>query len=95
MNLADLPFSADCTGRQSLVLIKLPSATHGWENGQRFYELPAEKLTGNQVTTLEFTMPSAQSANLPPAYYMMFYVDCRGKPSMAQMVRFDNGAKEP
>jgi hypothetical protein len=95
VSLDGLPGSATCTGHQSLVLIKLPSATHGWENGQRFYELPAEKLTGNQVTTLEFTMPSAQSANLPPAYYMMFYVDCRGKPSVAQMVRFDNAAVEP
>src|SRR5207253_844691 len=73
----------------------LTSPTHGWENGKRFYELPAEKLTGNQVTTLEFTMPSAAGANLPPAYYMMFYVDCRGKPSAAQMVRFDNAAVEP
>jgi hypothetical protein len=95
VNLAGLPGSATCTGRQSLVLIKLPSATHGWENGQRFLELPAEKLTGNQVTTLEFTMPSAEGANLPPAYYMMFYVDCRGKPSAAQMVRFDNSATQP
>jgi hypothetical protein len=40
-------------------------------------------------------MPSARTANLPPAYYMLFYIDCKGKPSIARMVRFDDAAKEP
>jgi len=26
---------------------------------------------------------------------MLFYVDCKGKPSIARMVRFDEAAKEP
>jgi len=89
-NLNDLPGS--CTGPASLVLIKLPSATHGWENGQRFYELKADR---SVMGMYDFTMPGAKEANLPPGYYMMFYVDCKGKPSVAQMVRFDNAATEP
>jgi hypothetical protein len=36
-----------------------------------------------------------KSANVPPGYYMLFYVDCMGKPSLAQMVRFDDAAKAP
>jgi galactose oxidase-like protein len=76
----------------SLVLIKLPSATHGWQNGQHFYNLPFRMKAPD---VLEFTTPDAKSANLPPAFYMMFYVDCHGKPSMARMVRFDNTATAP
>jgi hypothetical protein len=94
VNVDGLPAAGNCTGHPSLALIKLPSATHGWENGQRFFELDAQKVAGNPATW-EFTMPSAESTNLPPAYYMLFYVDCRGKPSPAQMVRFDNAAREP
>lgn len=95
VNVLGLPAAGTCTGHPSLALIKLPSATHGWENGQRFYELDAHRVAGDATSTLEFTMPSAESANLPPAYYMLFYVDCRGKPAPAQMVRFDNAAREP
>jgi hypothetical protein len=79
-------------GDASLVLIKLPSATHGWQNGQHFVDLPFRVV--NPVTReIQFKMPDAQRANIPPAYYMMFYVDCKGKPSVARMVRFDDQAK--
>jgi Domain of unknown function (DUF1929) len=76
----------------SLVLIKLPSATHGWQNGQQFVDLPFR--TGSDRTQIRFTAPDARLTNIPPAFYMLFYVDCKGKPSVARMVRFDDGARE-
>lgn len=95
VNLSGLP--AACGGPGSLALIKLPSVTHGWDAGQRFVELP---LTGSGAMKADrgwvsFQAPDARQANLPPAYYMLFYVDCKGKPSVAQMVRFDDQAREP
>ena len=95
VNLSGLP--ADCGGPGSLSLIKLPSVTHGWDGGQRFVELP---ITGSGAVKADrgwvsFQAPDARQANLPPAYYMLFYVDCKGKPSVAQMVRFDDQAREP
>jgi hypothetical protein len=87
---------ATCTSEQkaSLTLIKLSSATHGWQNGQLFVDLPFRTATGapNEIV---FRTPNAKAANIPPAYYMMFYVDCRGKPSVARMVRFDDQARAP
>ena len=74
-------------------MIKLPSATHGWENGQKFIGLKIN--SGNTSNRITFTTPDAKTSNIPPAYYMMFYVDCKGKPSVARMVRFDDAAKEP
>lgn len=81
-----------CSAAGSMVLIKLSSATHGWENGQHFVDLPIKMIRAGEV---QFRAPNARSANIPPAYYMMFYTDCRGKPSAAAMVRFDDQAKEP
>ncbi|HET9210505.1 MAG TPA: galactose oxidase-like domain-containing protein, partial [Thermoanaerobaculia bacterium] len=90
--LAGLP--ASCGGRApALELIKLPTATHGWENGQQFVGLTID--SGGTSKEITFTTPDAKAANVPPAYYMMFYVDCRGKPSVARMVRFDDMAREP
>jgi len=81
-----------CSQAASLVLIKLPSSTHGWENGQKFINLPFK----NAPSRITFTAPDMQKANIPPAFYMMFYVDCHGKPATAAlMVRFDDQAKEP
>ena len=83
---------ASCADRNaSLVLIKLPSATHGWQNGQQFVDLP---YTGVGATEIRFQAPDARRANIPPAFYMLFYVDCKGKPSVARIVRFDDGATE-
>jgi hypothetical protein len=91
VELADLPES--CDQAPALELIKLPSATHGWENGQQLVELKID--SGAKSNRIAFTAPDAKAANIPPAYYMMFYVDCKGKPSVARMVRFDDSAKEP
>jgi len=92
VRLAGLPQSCG-DGKAALVLIKLSSSTHGWQNGQQFVELPIR--VGASPDEIQFTTPSAAQALIPPAYYMMFYVDCHGKPSVAQMVRFDDLATEP
>ncbi len=78
----------------SLVLIKLGSVTHGWDSGQRLIELPAgtyrsvQGTLGEQTTypTLVFAAPEI-GPTVPLGYYMLFYVDCQGKPSVAQIVR--------
>jgi hypothetical protein len=91
VELADLPSS--CEQAPALELIKLPSATHGWENGQQF--VPLKINSGGASNKITFTTPDARASSIPPAYYMMFYVDCKGKPSVARMVRFDDTAREP
>jgi len=92
VNLKKDSLPQTCTGKASLVLIKLPSATHGWENGQQFFDLPFTEVSG---AGLQVRTPNSKFELIPPAYYMMFYVDCRGKPSVAKMVRFDDQANEP
>jgi hypothetical protein len=92
VQLTGLPATCANDDKGSLVLMKLSSATHGWQNGQHFFNLP---FTSINQRTIQFAVPTAEKANLPPAFYMMFYVDCHGKPSVARMVRFDNSAKEP
>lgn len=89
MGLADLPQCAPEDAK--LVLIKLPSVTHGWQTGQELIELDFEPTAEG----LRFTTPDAVSSLIPPAFYMLFYTDCRGKPSMARMVRFDDQATAP
>lgn len=93
VQLSGLPQTCPAGRQGSLVVEKLPSATHGWQNGQHFYELPFRSERGSNRIT--FRTPNALQANLPPAYYMLFYVDCRGKPAIARMVRFDDRAREP
>lgn len=92
VRLTGLPERCEAGGRASLVLAKLSSATHGWQNGQQFYELPFTESGRDEIV---FRTPDAREANLPPAYYMLFYVDCRGKPAVARMVRFDDQARTP
>lgn len=89
VKLGDLP--EQCSrDKGSLALIKLPSVTHGWDSGQRLIDLPFKSVPSGE-NEIGFTSPDSRAENIPPAFYMMFYVDCRGKPSVAQMVRFDDG----
>jgi hypothetical protein len=91
LGLKDLPTTCDVE-KGRLVLIKLPSATHGWENGQQSFELTYRRAPGG----ITFTTPRAKAAMIPPAFYMLFYTDCAGKPvKEASMVRFDDAAKAP
>jgi hypothetical protein len=91
--LSGTPPPDQCTQAPSLPLVKLPSATHGWQNGQAFLELPIR--SSPMSPTIELRTPNAKTANVAPGFYMMFCVDCKGKPSAAQMVRFDDAATEP
>jgi hypothetical protein len=91
--LTGLPATCAAGQRPSLVLEKLSSATHGWQNGQQFYELPIRSTPA--PGEIVFRTPDAHAAGLPPAYYMLFYVDCHGKPAVARMVRFDDQATAP
>lgn len=90
MGLRDLPKCAAEDAR--LALIKLPSATLGWQNGQQFIGLEFQPVPGG----IDFTTPDAKARMIPPGYYMLFYTDCMGKPAVvAKMVRFDDAAAAP
>jgi hypothetical protein len=89
--LDDLP-TKEITKKPELVLLKLPSFTHNWNQGQKFISIPFKKLNKNKI---QFTTPDMIKNNIPPGFYMLFYVDARGKPSEAQMIRFDDKAITP
>ncbi|UJR29038.1 hypothetical protein I4U23_010253 [Adineta vaga] len=93
IHLSDLPNKCSKRSKSKLVLIKLGSATHGWDGGQRLINLSFQETSS--PTTLQFTTPDARIALIAPGFYMLFYVDCMGKPSVAQMVRFDDQAQKP
>lgn len=83
----------ECNAANGLLsLIKLPAPSHGWDSGQLMIAVPFQ-VTG--PGRIRFRTPDMRTANAPPAFYMMFYMDCRGKPTVAQMVRFDDTAKSP
>jgi len=71
------------TEEGSLVLIKLGSVTHGWDSGQRLIDL---EITGKLNNRISFKAPSKNHVNVP-AYYMMFYVNDKGRPSEAQIIQ--------
>jgi len=92
--IKDLP--EEQTQMDELVLIKLPSFTHNWDQGHKFVSIPFEKKNcTNASCTLNFKTPGFIEANIPPAFYMMFYVDTQGKPSKAAFVRLDDRAVAP
>jgi hypothetical protein len=93
VHLSDLPTQCALGTKDKLVLIKLGSATHGWDGGQRLINVQFNRIPS--TTTLQMTTPDARIALIAPAFYMMFYVDCLGKPSVAQTVRFDDEANQP
>ena len=37
-----------------------------------------------------FETPDAEDLQIIPAFYSLFYIDCKGKPALSQSVRFDN-----
>lgn len=91
--LSGLPHKCPSKTEGKLVLIKLGSATHGWDGGQRLINL---QIQGSSLSTIiHFRTPEARIALIVPGFYMLFYVDCLGKPSIAQMIRFDDQAQMP
>lgn len=77
----------DATKRGSLVLIKLGAVTHAWDAGQRLIDLEITQTVNNRIS---FKAPIKNHVNAP-AYYMMFYVNEKGKPSKAQMIQLREG----
>lgn len=76
----------------SVVLIKLASFTHAWDNGQRLADLVTETPKPLESSQGEISFKAPTNANLyPPGYYMMFYVNEIGKPSHAKMVQLVKG----
>jgi hypothetical protein len=73
----------------SIVLVKLGSATHSFDNGQRLVDLTIQeqKPSGtDNNTSITFKVPTNDHFS-PPGYYMLFYVNGAGKPSHAKIVQ--------
>lgn len=91
ITLSDLP-AGKAEKPESLVLLKMPSVTHGGQWAQHFIQL---NITSSKGNTIQFKTPDAKQELITPGYYMLFYIDSSGKPSKAQMVRFDDEAVSP
>lgn len=78
----------DATPHAGVTLIKLGSMTHAWDMGQRLAPLRFTQSAPSGTAVVRFTAPAKAGANLyPPGYYMLFYVNDKGKPSKAAIVR--------
>jgi Domain of unknown function (DUF1929) len=62
--------------------VRTGSATHSFNNEQRFMELPFTQ----SGTRLQVTTP-ASVTQAPPGYYMLFVFDAVGVPSVAKIIR--------
>jgi hypothetical protein len=78
--------------KPEVVLLKLASFTHNWDNGQFYVNLDIKSISGNSVS---FSTPNMKDELIPPGYYMLYFIDSKGKPSHSQMVRFDDKADKP
>lgn len=69
------------------VLLAPTTATHAVDTSQRHVELSVKKRAGG-VLTLQ-APPNAAAA--PPGYYMLFPLDAKGVPGVAQWIKLDAG----
>jgi hypothetical protein len=76
------------SGVASVVLMGLPSVTHGLDTTARRLVLPITSNTGNGSVTVQ--VPSISSA--PAGHYYVIALDGRGVPSGAQIVQVTGGA---
>lgn len=67
----------------SVVLVRLPSETHGFDFDQRRVVL---NFQATSSTNLNVTAP-ADTRVCPPGYYMLFIINSSGVPSVAKFVR--------
>ena len=74
-------------------MIKLGSSTHGWDSGQKLYSL--QFTPQDNYSTYKFLTPSAKKHLIVPAFYHLFYIDCKGKPAKSLIVRFDDTVDSP
>jgi hypothetical protein len=73
----------DTASVASVSLIRPGSVTHGFDEDQRFVNLPFSRLNGN------LAIQAPVNANIaPPGYYMLFIVNSAGVPSVASFVHF-------
>jgi hypothetical protein len=70
----------------SLVLVKLGAVTHSFDYGQRLAVLPIETVVLGNESSIRFKGPNNTSL-YPPGYYMLFYLNNLGKPSIAEIVK--------
>ncbi|KAL1493510.1 hypothetical protein AB1Y20_017214 [Prymnesium parvum] len=88
VHVADMPTTCSLNDG-SLVLLKLGASTHGWDCGQQLVDV---SITSSGSDSFTFDVPNSKDLKLAPAFYHLFYVDCRGKPAaLALSVRFDDG----
>lgn len=72
----------------SVVAIRLGSATHAFDMGQRLLTLPiVSQDTPSGSVRVQIPKAGGRKNIYPPGYYMVFYVTPEGKPSKAAMVR--------
>lgn len=69
------------------VLLAPTTATHAVNTSQRHLELRIKRRTGDTLTLQ--APPTAAAA--PPGYYMLFLLDAKGVPSVAQWIKLDAG----
>jgi hypothetical protein len=74
--------------------MKLSSSTHGWDSGQSLFSLAFNLVNSRSPlsNTFKFRTPDTRKELMAPAYYHLFYVDCKGKPARSLMVRLDDYA---
>jgi hypothetical protein len=65
-------------------MLRLPSVTHGFDQSQRFLELPIRRTAGG----LSLTAP-ASGALAPPGPYLIFVLNAAGVPSPARTIRIE------
>jgi len=78
--------TAGATGTDpTVVLMRLPSVTHGFNQDQRRVVLTRALTSGG----INVTAP-ADSNKCPPGYYMLFVLNAAGVPSEARIIRVQN-----
>lgn len=82
------PVSTTSTGITKAVLLAPITSTHSVDTSQRYIELPISNTGKNQL--LLKSPLTAQAA--PPGYYMLFLLDAKGVPSIAQWVQLSPNA---
>ena len=73
---------ASATAISRVSLLRSGSATHSFNNEQRFLDLPFEQIG----STLRLRTPALRTL-APPGFYLLFVLDADGVPSIAKMIR--------
>ncbi|MCZ2201356.1 galactose oxidase early set domain-containing protein [Cylindrospermopsis raciborskii] len=86
----------NATEKGSVVLVKLGAVTHSFDYGQKLAELSNVNVPNVMGDKSLIVFKTPENANLyPPGYYMMFYLNNLGKPSIAKMVKLEKTETTP